>query len=237
MGGSMRRRSIGVAALVGLGCLTLAPASHADSDTVSFTRIDVLGGAGAYFPETCPDVLIPPAGDCVDHYLIFYNDAAVEDGGPVPRHSSPWSVYVETSRLTYDGIHPDFVDITTLRSGFVEVPEDALEVDTARLSTASLQVSIPMDDGTVYDFQGTWRATGDRQHYGNDGPDLSPTPVHYNDRCVTTNNHAHQDFRWAEMTGTLNGRPVHSYTFVPDAAWIFDGHWKFQDVNHGGCTP
>jgi hypothetical protein len=223
-----------LAALVGLGCSVLAPASHAASDHVFVERVHVLGGATALWG--CPDVLIPPAGDCDETFLIFANDARVIGGGAVPRHSSPWWVYVETTRVTYDGIHADAVDWFSLRSGYLEgLPEDALDVDNVHLGSASLDVSIPMDDGTVYDFQGTWRATGERQHFGNDGPNNEGFPVHYNDSCFTTNNHPHQDFRAGEMTGTLNGSSVHSYTFAPELmASIFDGHYLYQSVTHGG---
>ncbi|WP_330863961.1 hypothetical protein [Nocardioides sp.] len=130
------------------------------------------------------------------------------------------------------------MEAVTLREGLVEgLPEDAADVDIARLGSASLDVSIPMDDGTVYDFQGTWLATGERQHFGNDGPNDSGLPVHYNDSCFTTNNHPHQDFRTAEMVGTLNGNSVHSYNFAIETPAIFDGHYLYQSVMHGDCTP
>jgi hypothetical protein len=98
-------------------------------------------------------------------------------------------------------------------------------------------VSIPVDDGTVDDFQGTRHATGDRQRFGNDGPNNQGLPGHYKDQCVTTNNHPHQDFRWAEMAGTPNGHRLHSYPWAKGPATIFDGHYSFQYVEHEGCSP
>lgn len=233
----MRKRLMLVAAMVGIGCLVFPPPSQADNDRVSVLRVHVLGGADALWG--CPDVLIPPAGDCEETYLIFANDARVINGGAVPRHSSPWWVFVETDRLTYDGVHEDAVDWSVIRTGYVEgLPEDAIEVDNVHLGSASLAASIPMDDGTVYEFQGSWQAMGERQHFGNDGPNNEGFPGHYNDSCFTTNNHPHQDFRAGEMTGTLNGHPVHSYSFARDfGGTIFDGHYLYQSVTHGGCAP
>jgi hypothetical protein len=204
---------------------------------VTCDDVDVVRGAEALWGDTCPDVLIPPAGYCDETYLIFANDARAAGGGPVPRHSSPWWVYVETNRLAFDGIHGDVGSWTKVRAGYVEFPEAALEVDAVHLASASLDVSIPMGDGTVYDFQGTRHATGDRQRFGNEGPDNERLPGHYNDQCVTTNNHPHQVFRWAEMAGTPNGHRMHSYPWANGLATIFDGHHSFQYVEHEGRSP
>ena len=38
------------------------------------------------------------------------------------------------------------------------------------------------------------------------------------------------------MTGTLNGHPVHSYTWADGLAAIFQGHYMEQYVEHGGCA-
>ena len=74
---------------------------------------------------------------------------------------------------------------------------------------------------------------GARQHYGNDGPLIGFQ--HYVDRCLTFVSQAHQTFTPADMTGTLNGEPVHSYQDGGVAAGIFNNNYTFITVPHHGC--
>jgi hypothetical protein len=234
----MRSRFTWLAALIsllGFACMTAAPVSSAAGSDVTVERVPVYGGADAFFPNTCPNVELPPAGTvCEDSYLIFAREADIINGGPASPDATAWSVYADTYRSTWDGIHDYPIDSTYIRSGEVEISATAVDVDTVHLATASLTVSIPMDDGTTYNFDGTWRATEPQQVYGHDGPHTG-FPPHYVDRCLTFIANGHQKFRWGEMTGTLNGEAVHSWISDPASAAIFTGRYSYVTVPHGGC--
>ena len=170
----MRNRLMMVAAAVGVGCLALGPVSYAESDNIVY-RAKVLGGAKANWGDTCADLLVPPAGVCDESYLTFYTHG---DGKPLK--DSTWFVFVETYRLTFDGINADPVDDFTLRSGFVQLSEGSFAVDTARLGSASLDVSIPM----VTAPSTTLRARGSPQANGCTSETMDPKTQGY--RTATT---------------------------------------------------
>ena len=82
------------------------------------------------------------------------------------------------------------------------------------LSAASVKGSISMSDGSTADLDVRWQAITGRIVSGNDGQfnqDLG-IPRHAVDRCFTFNSIAHQKLRYAEMTGSLNGAAIHSYS-------------------------
>lgn len=190
-------------------------------------------GAEADF-GTCPDTEeLPPAGTvCIDNYVLVWRGYTVVGGGGLPRSKASWHVFAETIRLEFTGA-PEPIE-TVLRSGFGELDGEA-SVDTVHLSLASASFSLPMSDGSTFDFAGTWTATGDRLVFGNDGP-ATGAPRHFVDRCATFNANGHQKFRPASMTGTLNGEPVHSYTHSFDAGTIFNNRFLYIDVPHGRCA-
>ena len=98
-----------------------------------------------------------------------------------------------------------------------------------------VEAQIPMSDGSTYDFAGVWSPISERMEFGNNGP-AGGQPRHFTDRCLTLNRDAHQKFRFAQMTGTLNGEAVRSYNFTPWAATIFNNSFKYIEVHHGGAT-
>ena len=101
--------------------------------------------------------------------------------------------------------------------------------DDQRVSFLTAAASVPMSDGSTFDFQGTWTAYGDRWVYGSNGPlnEGEGIPRHYVDRCTTLNANAHQTGRNATMTGTVNGAPVHTYTAAPAGAILYN-HFVYQ---------
>ena len=90
-----------------------------------------------------------------------------------------------------------------------------------------------MTDGSTYQFTGTWEAWSDRFVYGINGP-ASFQDHHYADRCVTLVLNGDQKFRFAHMSGTLNGTPIQSYTDFDFAATIFNNDFQQITVQHGG---
>ena len=224
-------RTLGLAAGLAAVVASLVPSvSSADQPTV--VRHPVYGGAEAYFGD-CPDTAeFPPAGTvCVETYLIFFRGYFVEGGGSVAPPHAPWNIFAQTYRLEFTGTEEPI--LTVLREGFGELDGEAF-VDEVHLQTASLNATVPMSDGSTFEFAGTWQAISDRMVWGNDGP-ATGLPRHFTDRCLTFNALGHQKVVSAQMTGTLNGQPVHSYTIGFTAA-IFNNNFQYIEVPHGGCT-
>ena len=128
----------------------------------------VYGGAEAFFGG-CPDTVeTPPAGTvCVERYVLVWRGYAVFGGGSIARSKAPWNVFAQTGRVEFTGAEEP--DVTELRFGFGELDGEAA-VDTVHLTVASASFRLPMSDGSIYDFAGSWRAIGDRLVFGNNGP-------------------------------------------------------------------
>jgi hypothetical protein len=192
-------------------------------------------GALAWFGD-CTNVVDPPSGTvCNESFVLFFRETRVDGGGSNAPSQAPWAIYVQNYTLTFgtpgtDPITTDFFD------GFLLNPPVAIS-DRQHLSSAAVAAQVPLSNGSTFDFQGAWTATSDTFVYGNNGPqnDSEGLPRHYNDKCTTFNANAHQTLRYATMRGTLNGYPVRSYASLEDAAEIFDGHFVYIDVSHGGC--
>lgn len=226
--------------LAGLCCVifvSVSPPAHTASDNVDILRVrQPSAGAEAYFGD-CTDVISPPPGTvCHETRVLLFRETVVYGGGSNAPSEAPWAVYVARYTLTFGetGLEPvvtDYVD------GFLLDPRLAYS-DKQHLLTAALAARVPLSDGSDFNFQGTWTATGDRMLYGNNGPENSyeGLPRHFNDKCITFNANAHQTVRNATMAGTVNGSPVYSYAALPDAADIFYNHFIYISVAHGGCN-
>jgi hypothetical protein len=210
---------------------SLVPAVSSGAEP-TVVRHPVYGGTEALF-GSCPEVEVPPAGTvCVDNYVIVFRGYVdVVGGGSVAPPKALWYVYAESVRLEFTGAEEPIA--TVLRFGIGELQGEA-SVDQVHLQVASASVQVPMSDGSTFEFAGTWQATSDRMVFGNDGP-ATGFPRHYNDRCLTFNAHGHQKFVFAQMTGTLDGQPVQSYSF-DFAATIFNNRFQYIEVPHGGCS-
>jgi hypothetical protein len=230
-------RGVGVAAIAILLQASFAPAALLAGDPTIF-RHPVYGGAEAVF-GTCPDVAeveqIPAGTVCEETYVIFLRSYAAFEGGSISRAHAPWGIFAQTVRLEFAGSGQE-PNVTVLREGFGIIPDEVpgtAAVDTPHLQTATLDVQVPMSDGSTYELAATWHAATERMHFGNDGP-ATGLPRHYVDRCVTVVALGHQKFVYAAMSGTLNGEPVHSYTST-NAAAIFNNNFTYITVPHGGC--
>jgi hypothetical protein len=228
----MRGFLVGLAAslLLALVCSSTAGSS---STTVFRTKVD--GYAFALFGD-CPDVeFLPPGTVCREGFIaVFREGAAGPDGGTVAPPKTPWSAFFLQHTLTFpaDGGEPTESDV---RFGFVPDIDDSLVTyDRQHLSVASVVTAIRLSDGTTATFNFHWNAISDRSVYGNNGPSVGDFGLvrHYVDQCSTQVNQAHQKFRVAEMTGTFNGTPVHTYSSFP-AGYISFNHFVFIDVTHG----
>ena len=229
--------------LIVLACLLLPTGSPAADPIV--VRHPVYGGAQTLF-GTCPydTIFPPPAGTCADTFVFFFRGYSILGGGSVSPAHAPWLAVAETVELEWDGVSPDPVQVTLVRFGFGVIGGDdesgfgAVEgeafVDRARLQEATLNVTIPMSDGSTFDFEGTWSPISDRFQFGNDGPDGGR--VHIADRCITINEQAHQKFVMAEMSGTLNGAAVHSYKSFFSTG-IFNNNFRHIEVAHRDDCP
>lgn len=189
-------------------------------------------GADAYFGN-CPDLSDPPAGTvCRENFVSFFREMSVEGGGSNAPSEAPWAVYATTYTLTFDAPGTDPV-VSDQIEGFLLYPSIATS-DREHLSTATVAARVPMSDGTWFDFFGTWTAATDRFVYGNDGPANHGLQRHFNDKCNTTIYNVHQKFRFATMSGYLNGQAIQTYTFDFTAA-IFHNQFVYIDVSKKGC--
>ena len=225
-----RRRSIGLAVVLGcLAAVVLVVASVSSAGDPFVLRHPVYGGVEATFGG-CPDdgAELPAGTVCTDNYIIVWRGYAVEKGSVAPS-KAPVMAYAETVRLEFTGAGEP--NVTFLRQGFTDANVD-LSIDVQQLSTASVSVAIPMDDGSTFAFTGRWTPWSERFVFGNNGT-AAVLPRHFVDRCHTVVSLAHQKYRKSLMAGTLDGAPVHSY----ESFWsgsIFNNSFRLIDVPHGG---
>lgn len=227
----MRIRSL---ALVVAFLLALLPTSAASAAPTSVQRFMTAGYATADFGD-CPDtVALPPPGTvCNDQQITIAREARAIDGGGLSAVDTPWSAFLYEATLTFQAMGDPVA--TDERFGFVPSVDDAsVTYDREHLAFASVRTDIPMSDGSTVAVDVSWQAITDRSVFGNDGPALSDFGLvrHTLDSCSTQVNQGHQKFRIAAMTGTLDGRSVHSYQSGSSAAISFN-HFVFIDATHG----
>jgi len=224
------------AALAICGVLTVAVPGVALPDAGQATVLRLKqpsAGALAFFGD-CTDPISPTVGTvCRESFVIVFRETRVLDGGSNAPSQAPWAVYATSYTLTFVAPLTDPV-VSDQIEGFVLDPP-VVSSDREHLSTATVAAQVPMSDGSTFNFQGTWTATSDRVVYGNNGPDAG-LPRHLVDECSTANANAHQKYRLATMSGTLNGQPIHTYSVLDDAGVIFYNHFVYIDTTHGACS-
>jgi hypothetical protein len=213
-----------------LAFATLSPASATPTSVQRFmTAGYAFGGFG-----DCPDVDSPPPGTvCHDASLTIFREAFAVDGGGLSAVNTPWAAFYYEHTLTFQATG-DPVE-SDVRSGFLpNVDEASVTYDREHLAFASVRTDIPMSDGSTSHVDVSWQPITDRVVFGNDGPALVDFGLvrHLVDRCETQVNQGHQKYRVAEMTGTIDGVAVHSYTFAPSGIISFN-HFVFIDATHG----
>jgi hypothetical protein len=166
----------------------------------------------------------------------IFREAFTTDAGPVSANP-PWGLFVESYGLIFTSNDPTVPPIGPIdyASGFLLNP--TVGFDDQHLSSASVDASVPMSDGSTAIVHAIWSPTSDAEVFGNAGPALADLgPRHYVDSCVTVNANAHQRLRFATVTGTLNGSPFRSYGDNPFAGWLQSAQYLLIDVTHGDCT-
>ncbi len=156
------------------------------------------------------------------------------NGGSNAPSQAPWAIYLESYTLTFSSPTEDPL-VSDNIWGFVEGESVVAASDDQRVSFLTATATVPMSDGSTFNFRGTWSGFGDRWVYGSNGPlhEFEGLPRHYVDKCTTFNSNDHQTGRVAAMTGVLNGQPVHTYTFP--SGDIFYNHFIYITVTHGSC--
>jgi hypothetical protein len=211
-----------------------AGVAPADPGQVSVQRFMTDGDAESFFGGC--DFLIPPGPlSCHETHVEVFKEGVSGLPSSTAPPKTPWRIFIDDYTVTFATGGPDAVPVfSDERTGLLIDPTVAF--DEQHLSFLSVRAEVPMSDGSTFDFQGTWSATSDRMHFGNDGPSLDQfgLPRQYVDSCSTVNDQAHQNDVLANMSGELNGTPVQSY---PDLGldFIAHNHFIFIDVTHGSC--
>ena len=212
-----------------------AGASPGSGQATIFRVKQPSAGANANFGD-CPDIAsLPPVGTvCRESFVVFFRETGVLGGGSVAPSNAHWTIFATTYTLTFAVPDADPLVSDVIEGSLVDPVASS---DDQRVSFAAVAAMVPMSDGSTFDFRGTWSGYGERWVFGSNGPLNigNGVPRHYVDKCTTSNANAHQTGRFAKMNGTLNGQPVHSYTFVDEAGSIFYNHFVYVDVTHGGC--
>jgi len=213
----------------------LAPAAGSSDSAATIARTKVAGAARAFFGE-CPETEPWPVGlSCRDSIVFLFRETTTDSGGSLTLKGLPWTVALEQVTATQT---PDGIVESDFSFGLLENPD--VVYDMRDLSAASVKGSISMSDGSTADLEVRWEAITGRIVSGNDGQvnqDLG-IPRHAVDRCFTFNSIAHQKLRYAEMTGSLNGAAIHSYSGDLALATWMQGPNQFVmvDVAKGGCA-
>ena len=238
----MRRRRVVSASLTTLACVIAlcgAPTAQSDVSSAEVLRVKVDGSAEAVW-GSCP-FQVPPTAPltCHETLVLVFREARAEGGGSVAPPKTPWRIFIFDHTLTFPSTDIENVPPISTDERFGEAIPLSVDFDQQHLSFANVTAQVPMSDGSTWDFRANWVAVTDRTVYGNDGPQngFEGIPRHVVDRCATSTNNAHQKIRYASMTGTLNGNPIHSYT-EPEMIINYGltiGNFVYVNVSHGGA--
>jgi hypothetical protein len=232
------RRLIFLAALATAVLCATASSVAADTGQATVERFYTEGIAQSFFGEC--DFSTPPGPlTCHETLVVVFKEIFKEASGSpdwTAPSKTPWIITIDDYDVSYASGGPDAVPVfSNERSGLLVGP--TVTFDQQHLSSLGADARVPMSDGSTFDFHGTWAATSDLSQFGNDGPSLADfgRTHHYVDACTTINSQAHQKFRSATMTGTLNGAPVHSYRNL-DIDFLAYNHFVYVAVTHGDCA-
>lgn len=233
LAGSVRR--LVLLALIAIGALCVTTSTVvADPGQVSVERVMTDGFAESFF-GAC-DFNVPPGPlSCHETHVQVFKEADSLFSPSTAPPKTPWAIFIDDYTLTFETGGPDAVPVfSDERTGFLLRP--TVTFDQQHLSSLAVEAQVPMSDGSRFGFHGVWTATSGLMQFGNDGPTLNDIgiPRHYVDRCETFNAQAHQKFRRAKMTGTLNGAPVQSYPDLHLDVLAYN-HFVFIAAAHGSC--
>jgi hypothetical protein len=208
-----------------------AAAPTPQTPNASVKRVVVDGFAYALFGDC--DVPVPADGSvCHETEVIAFREARAVNGGSVAPPHTPWTLVVTHITTTWDGGEYTIVDFA-----FGSSTDVVVEFDHAQLGFLEAVGRVTLDDGSTADVAVAWVAWSPVEVFGSDGPTNIEDGLrrHYVDRCVTLNANAHQKFRFAAMSGTVNGSDVRSYSSFEGAAFIARNHFVYVAADHGGA--
>jgi len=214
-------------------CVASAVAAPAPQEpNASVVRVVVDGFAYALFGDC--DVPVPADGSvCHETEVIVFREVRAVNGDSVAPPHTPWTLFVTHITTTWDD-----GDYTIVDFAFGSSTDVVVDFDHAQLGSLEAEGRVTLDDGTTADVAVAWVAWSPVEVFGNDGPTNAVDGLrrHYVDRCVTLNANAHQKFRFATMSGTVNGSQVRAYASFDGAAFIARNRFVYVAADHGaGC--
>src|SRR5215211_6340686 len=170
-------------------------------------------GALIYY-STCPfdDGTIPPNISVCDDYSVWYlRETWAFGGGALGMAQQPFVAIFDHARW-------DVNQDRLISYEFGETPDVVGSYDKTHLSYAHFDATtVEMNDVDLQTGEATptgetltlgpftWTAATGIYRFGNDGPVFDDENPDLRDRCHTTVSHAHQRFRIAHVSGTVEG--------------------------------
>src|SRR5215203_3593859 len=237
-----------VAAMATAIVLASGPQAKAANSHTFHLRHPGQGALAIY--STCPfDGPLPPDISVCDYYTVWYlRETWVFGGGALGMAQQPFVAVFQHEKW-------DAKEDRLLSLEFGETPDVVGSYDKTHLSYAHFDaVTVEMNDFDLQTGEATptgetvtlgpftWTAATGIYRFGNDGPELDNLPPNVRDRCHTTVSHAHQKFRIAHVTGTVEGLQLDTLYpnhWLPDQpentpGAIFNNSFHVMDVAHGG---
>jgi hypothetical protein len=180
-----------------IGSATAEPsATHSHEKVLGFVR---------GWPGNCPDDLPGEPLTCREWDITAYEVGTDETPGGISPAHAHWVLIALHHTLTFPGGGGDPVE-SQAALGFRDGAD--VDFDQPHLSTATVRApGLTLDDGTTVNLEATWTATSPRMQWGNDGPAIEEfgRTHHLHERCLTEEFQAHQKFRLASVSATVDG--------------------------------
>jgi hypothetical protein len=236
-GRSFAKRSIIVFLILLITIVALAPPAQAAGSAQATTFHLHVPAAAELLVSTCPWGDWVPEIDtvCEDSYILYFRE-----GQAFELREQPWRLYV--NRTTFIA-HPDGTG-TLLNEvwGLIENPQGSF--DSKKYTYAQVSGTVPMSDGSEFVVDLRWNmALAELHHGGNNSlfNVVNGIDRHYNDRCLTLIQSAHQQWRVGapgQISGSIGGVDVQSLNLAPFEPFIAGRSvYTYVTAEHGGCTP
>jgi len=236
-GRSFASQSFSVLLILMITVVTLAtPARAAGSARATTFHLHVPAVA-ELLASTCPWGEWVPETDtiCEDLYILYFRE-----GQPFELREQPWRLFV--NRVNFIA-HPDSTGtLLTETWGLIEDPQGSF--DLKKYTYAQVSGTVPMSDGSEVVVNLTWdMALAELHHGGNNSAYnvINGIDRHYNDRCLTLIQSAHQQWREGapgQISGSVGGVDVQSL-LLPSFEPFIAGRsvYTYVTAEHGGCAP
>jgi hypothetical protein len=237
-----------VAAVATAIVLASGPQAKAANSNNDHFRHPAQGALALY--STCPfDGTLPPNTRVCDDYTVWYlRSTTVLGSGALGMATQPFVAAFE--HFKWDGIEDEPISLEWGETPDVVGSYDKTHLSYAHFDGATVEMNnVDLQTGeltptgeTVTLGPFTWTAATGIYRFGNDGPVLESLPPNVRDRCHTTVSQAHQNFRVAHVTGSVEGLELDTLypsQFLPDhpentPGAIFNNSFHVIDVAHGG---